>query len=58
MSTMPNDHKPCAECGTAVHPYDVFPHANGIQCLDCYAVSQEGQRMPTASELARMWGGK
>jgi hypothetical protein len=49
---MPNS--PCATCGTTVDALDVFP---GGVCLTCWAASPEGQRMPTATELTRMWGG-
>lgn len=51
---------PCATCGTAVGPYEVFPNRKGagILCMDCYAKTPEGQYVPTAEELARMWGGR
>ena len=44
----------CTVCGTTVSYLEVFP---GPRCIDCYAVSPEGRRMPTAEELTAMWGG-
>lgn len=51
----------CEDCGQAVDPLEQFPGTKskaGIKCLDCYAKSPEGRRMPTAEQIVRMWGGK
>lgn len=45
----------CRSCGTSDMEINAFP---GDLCLSCYADSDAGRRMPTASELTRMWGGK
>ena len=44
----------CTACDAAIDPLSVFP--GGI-CLQCYADSPEGRRMPTADEVVAMWGG-
>ena len=44
----------CKACGKTVDKLAVFP--GGI-CVDCYAVTPEGSRMPTAEEIVEMWGG-
>lgn len=41
----------CVECGVEIAPLDVFPKG---RCMDCHALTFV---MPTADELARMWGG-
>lgn len=44
----------CKGC-TKVHDrLESFP---GNLCLECWADSPEGRRMPTADELVAMWGG-
>jgi hypothetical protein len=45
----------CATCGNKTDRLELFP---GDVCLTCWADSPEGRRMPTASELVAMWGGK
>lgn len=49
----------CANCGQDVENLTQFPtpSGKGILCLDCYADSPEGRRMPTADEVVEMWGG-
>lgn len=50
----------CVICGREVDPLEVFPApegVEGIRCLDDYANSPEGRRMPTADEIVNMWGG-
>jgi ribosomal protein L40E len=42
----------CNGCGKATDKLEIFPKQ---LCLDCYAESPEGKRMPTAEELVRMW---
>ena len=49
---MPKD-KICTTCGAHVEALRVFP---GPLCLDCYEAAQEGEPMPTAKEILRMWG--
>jgi hypothetical protein len=44
----------CAACGAPVGALEVFP--GGI-CVDCYAQTPAGRRMPTAAELVAMWKG-
>lgn len=44
----------CTSCGKDMMEIDAFP---GNVCLDCYADSPEGRRMPTAEEVVEMWGG-
>jgi hypothetical protein len=44
----------CTRCGSDTDPLAVFP---GGLCLDCYKVTPEGRRMPTADEVVAMWGG-
>lgn len=46
--------KACAGCAAPLATLDEFP---GGLCLPCYADSPAGRRMPTASEVAVMWGG-
>lgn len=43
----------CALCGLTVDALEVFP--GGI-CLECYAASPDGRRMPTAAEVRAAWG--
>jgi hypothetical protein len=57
MSSAPTpaeDPEPCTGCGNPVEALAVFP---GGVCLDCWARSPEGRRMPTADEVTAMWGG-
>jgi hypothetical protein len=49
------DMSDCRQCGTPTDRLALFP---GGVCLDCWAKSPEGQRMPTAGEIRRMWGGR
>lgn len=44
----------CVDCGRSIPPLEEFP---GPRCLDCWAVTPEGSRMPTSDELVAMWGG-
>lgn len=44
----------CKQCNREIDRLEVFP---GPLCLECYAKSPEGRRMPTAAELVGMWGG-
>jgi len=44
----------CSRCETEHDWLEEFP---GKLCLDCYAQSPEGRRMPTADEVVAMWGG-
>lgn len=44
----------CTQCRTPTDWLAVFP---GGLCVNCYAVSPTGRRMPTAAEVVRMWGG-
>ena len=43
----------CRGCKADVDPLEIFP---GDRCLECHKVATAGDRMPTARELARMWG--
>lgn len=43
------------DCAKEVRWIDLFP--NGL-CVDCWAETPEGRYVPTAKELAMMWGGK
>lgn len=45
----------CTRCDVLTDILAVFP---GGVCLPCWADSPEGRRVPTASELVAMWGGK
>lgn len=45
----------CTTCAKTIDVLEEFP---GGVCLDCWAASPEGRRMPTAEELTAMWGGK
>ena len=45
---------PCTKCSTMTDQLAIFP---GGVCLACWAASPEGRRMPTADEVAGMWGG-
>lgn len=45
----------CTVCGTLIDPLAEFP---GTRCLDCYAVSADGNRHISARELAQMWGAR
>jgi hypothetical protein len=45
----------CKSCGEQSDPLAIFP---GTVCLDCWEISQRDAPLPTAQELARMWGGK
>ena len=47
--------KNCQTCETPTDDLAMFP--GGI-CVDCYAQTAEGQRMPTADEIVSMWGGR
>ena len=44
----------CTGCGREIDRLEAFP---GDVCLPCWAASEEGQKMPTAEELAEMWKG-
>lgn len=46
--------KDCTKCGASTDELALFP---GGVCLDCWAKSPEGRRMPTADEVVQMWGG-
>jgi hypothetical protein len=51
-----SDFLDCQNCGITIHRlYETFP---GNICLVCHAKEEEGKPLPTAQELARMWGGK
>jgi hypothetical protein len=50
----PSGQTPCTGCGTPTGQLELFP---GGLCLDCWAKSPEGRRMPTADEVVAMWGG-
>ena len=45
----------CTTCKTPTDDLAIFP---GGLCVDCWAKTPEGRYVPTAEELARMWGGK
>lgn len=45
----------CTKCERSIDPLEAFP---GDVCLDCWAASPEGRRMPTAAEIVTMWGGQ
>jgi hypothetical protein len=45
----------CETCGEPLEELEAFP---GGVCLDCYARTADGSRMPTADELTAMWGGR
>lgn len=45
----------CTGCGEVHDALEEFP---GGRCLSCWAATPEGQRLPTASELVAMWGGR
>lgn len=53
MDTIEHGSFTCRTCETEHDRLTEFP--GGI-CLDCYAKSPEGRRMPTASEVRSMWG--
>lgn len=44
----------CTACKADTDPLALFP---GDVCLNCWAASEEGQRMPTADEVVSMWKG-
>jgi len=44
----------CKDCGKTVAPLDVFP---GPLCMDCYAAAFDAKPLPSAQEIAAMWGG-
>ncbi len=51
-----SDFLDCQNCGITIHRlYETFP---GNICLVCHAKEEEGKPLPTAQELAKMWGGK
>ena len=57
---MSDTERKCHQCGKGVGRLEGFPAATGavgVRCLDCYASSAEGRRMPTAEEVVRLWGG-
>lgn len=43
----------CSQCEAEIDELAVFPKG---RCVDCYAASPEGRRMPTAAEVRRTWG--
>ncbi|MGV8972209.1 MAG: hypothetical protein ACOH10_07790 [Rhodoglobus sp.] len=43
----------CTGCAKDLEPIDAFP---GGRCLACYAADTANDPLPTADELARMWG--
>lgn len=45
----------CKSCGRTIDKLEEFP---GGVCVDCYANTPEGRRMPTADEVTAMWGGR
>ena len=45
----------CAKCEREVSLTALFP--SNI-CVNCYALTEEANRLITGEELARMWGGK
>jgi hypothetical protein len=49
-----NETFTCTTCNTTASALEQFP---GGVCLQCWAASPEGQRMPTAEELTAMWKG-
>ena len=51
---MHEDKSDCRKCSTPTDRLELFP---GGVCLNCWAQSPEGHRMPTADEVTRMWGG-
>lgn len=44
---------PCATCDAPITALDTFP--GGI-CLNCHATATANDPLPTAAELAAMWG--
>jgi hypothetical protein len=44
----------CSTCQTTIEPLEAFP---GKLCVTCWSETAEGQRMVTAEELVKMWGG-
>jgi hypothetical protein len=48
-------NKNCALCATMTNWLELFP---GDVCIECWAKSPAGKYMPSASELAQMWGAK
>jgi predicted nucleic acid-binding Zn ribbon protein len=45
----------CAACGGTFDVLEMFP---GSVCVECFAASPDGQRMPSAAEVVAMWGGR
>jgi hypothetical protein len=45
----------CSDCGSELSLLDAFP---SDRCLDCHAIAVKDEPLPTAQELARMWGGR
>ena len=45
----------CSGCATEVRVIELFP--NDL-CLGCYSKTPEANRVISAQELARMWGGR
>lgn len=43
----------CKTCDSPTDKMELFP---GGVCLKCYEKSPAGRYLPTAGELARMWG--
>jgi hypothetical protein len=46
--------KICKSCSKEIEQFGEFP---GQVCFECYEKSAEGQRIVSAEELAKMWGG-
>lgn len=44
-------------CKTCETEHDILAKFPGGICVDCYAQTPEGRRMPTAEEVVSMWGG-
>ena len=44
----------CTSCGQIEDALTEFP---GGRCLECWRVTPEALRTPTADELVAMWGG-
>lgn len=47
----------CADCGSAVHPLEIFPND---RCINCHAKAPEiinEAAIMTANKLADMWKG-
>ena len=45
----------CSGCAKQVRVIDLFPTD---LCVECWSVTPEANRVISAQELARMWGGR